>query len=177
MQREIILVPYDENWKHQFALIKDVLNNIFFDVSTGIHHIGSTSMPGMLAKPIIDVMVIVNDIDAVDGLNDKMKEAGYMPKGEHGITGRRYFQKLSDDGINHLEHIHCFASDNQLVKDHLMFRDYLMINQDAFYEYLGIKALSARLYSLDPVKYTKFKSDCIESIMDEAREYFVDYHY
>lgn len=174
MPREIIIVPYDDNWRKRFAEIKEVLTDIFSDVFLGIYHIGSTSIPGMPAKPIIDVMVTFDDINVVDKLSYKMIEANYIPKGENGIAGRRYFLKLAVDGINHIEHIHCYNKDNPLVKDHLLFRDYLMIDKDAFDRYRNVKQEATRLYPFDPVKYTDFKSDCIESIMIKARAHFVD---
>lgn len=174
MPREIIIVPYDDNWNKRFTEIKDVLKNIFSGVYLGIYHIGSTSIPGMPAKPIIDVMVTFDDINTVDRLSYRMMEANYISKGENGIADRRYFQKLAVDGINHTEHIHCFAKDNPLVKDHLLFRDYLLIDKDAFNRYRNVKLEAAKLFPFDPVKYTKFKSDCIESIMIKAKAHFDD---
>lgn len=124
MKREMKIVPYDENWISQFCEIKAKLLWIFEDLAIDIQHFGSTSIKGMSAKPIIDVMVIVTDITKVDALNERMKEAGYVPKGENGVDGRRYFQMFSDDGINHTQHIHCYEKGNQQAVDELMFRDF-----------------------------------------------------
>ncbi len=173
MKRTMSLVLYDNNWKQHFEVIKDTLKDIFSDKCIDIHHIGSTAIPGMPAKPIIDVMVTVHHINSVDALNEIMEKAHYTPRGENGIPGRRYFQKLACDGINHIEHIHCFEHDNPLVKDHLMFRDYLMIDKDAFDEYRAVKTEAAKLYPLDPSKYTEYKFDCIMRILKEARTYFL----
>ena len=139
MQRKISIVPYDNKWEQQFKIIKKSLMNIFGNNCVDIQHIGSTAILGMPAKPIIDVLVAVKDLKAVDELNDKMEEAGCRPKGESGIPGRRYFQKFAADGVNHTEHIHCFEHDNPIVKEHLMFRDFLMIDKDSFNEYLAVK--------------------------------------
>jgi GrpB-like predicted nucleotidyltransferase (UPF0157 family) len=172
MKRTITLVLYDD-WNHHFEVIKDVLKDIFSNQCIGIYHIGSTAIPGMPAKPIIDVMVTVNDINSVDALNETMKKAHYIPKGENGIPGRRYYQKFAADGIEHVEHIHCFEQDNPLVKEHLIFRDYLRIDKEAFDAYLAVKTEAAKRYPFNPDQYTKYKSDCIKRILKRARTYFL----
>jgi len=174
MKREMKIVRYDENWTNQFNEIKAKLLLIFGDLATDIQHFGSTSIKGMSAKPIIDVMVIVSNIKEVDALNEKMIEAGYIPKGENGIDGRRYFQMLSDDGINHTQHIHCYEKENQQVADELMFRDFLRIDKDAFDAYLAIKIEASQKYRYLPSEYTEYKTDCINKIMKRAKLYYMN---
>lgn len=92
MARKIKVLPYNGNWAENYQQIRNLLLNIFGDLVIDIQHFGSTSIKGMSAKPIIDVMVIVNDIKKVDDLNCEMIKAGYKLKGENGIPGRRYFK-------------------------------------------------------------------------------------
>ena len=134
MSRKVLVLPYDHAWPQQFEVECGVLRVIFGNEAVAIHHFGSTSIPGMSAKPIIDLLVEVRDIFSVDRFNEKMRESGYTPKGENGIPGRRYFVKGSED--LHLSHVHCFQSGHWQIERCLNFRDYLM-------DHLG----EARLYS------------------------------
>ncbi len=172
MKREMKIVPYNSEWNEQYREIQTFLSKIFKDIVVDIQHFGSTAVEGMPAKPIIDVMVIVTDISKVDAYNAKMIEAGYVPRGENGIVGRRYFQKFATDGINHLEHIHCYESNNPHASDELMFRDYLKINQEAFEKYKTIKLESSEKYRFSPAEYTEYKSQCVNEILEEAKIYY-----
>lgn len=173
MQREMILVPYDSNWANQFERIKETLSVVFGELALDIQHFGSTSIIGMNAKPIIDVMVIVQDITQVDVLNNKMRELGYIDKGEIGMAGRRYYQMLALDGINHTQHIHCYEKDNQHAIDELMFRDYLRVDRRSFNLYQNIKKEAAMKYRFSPREYTDYKSECVERIMETAKTFYL----
>lgn len=172
MSREMIIVPYDNSWKNQFENIKITLSKIFCDFAIDIQHFGSTSIIGMSAKPIIDVMVIVTDINKVDTLNGKMREMGYIPKGENGVSGRRYFQMFDMDGINHTQHIHCYEKENQNAINDLMFKEYLNIDKEAFEEYKAIKLEASQKYRFSPLEYTEYKSACVNAIMKKAQQFF-----
>ncbi len=172
MKREMKIVPYDENWINKFNEIKKKLVLIFGDLAKDIQHFGSTSIKGMSAKPIIDVMVIVSNITKVDLLNERMKEAGYVPKGENGVDGRRYFQMFSDDGINHTQHIHCYEKKNQQAADELMFRDYLRIDKEAFDAYLMVKMEASQKFRFSSAEYTDYKTGCVNEIMRRAKQYY-----
>ena len=174
MPREMILLPYDPMWPEKFERIRANLLMIFGDLAIDIQHFGSTSIAGMDAKPIIDVMVIVRAIAKVDELNPQMERAGYRPKGENGMPGRRYFQKLHSDGVNHTQHIHCYEKDNPAAIDELMFRDYLRIDPDAFDAYRNVKREASEKYRYSPAAYTDFKTDCVNAIMEKAKKYFAE---
>lgn len=172
MPREMILLPYDTEWINRFKNIKKELSAIFGDLAADIQHFGSTAVIGMSAKPIIDVMVIVTDIQKVDNLNSEMQRAGYVSKGENGISGRRYFQKFHIDAVNHTQHIHCYEKNNQAAINELMFRDYLNINKEAFTAYLNVKMEASKKYRYSPQEYTEFKTNCVNEIMKQAKQYF-----
>ncbi|MCC9878002.1 GrpB family protein, partial [Streptococcus agalactiae] len=90
------------------------------------HHFGSTSIKGMASKPIIDVLIFVNNINMVDTYNNSMLNSGYVAKGENGILGRRYFVKYAKDKINHLVHLHFYEKEDPKGLQELQFRDYLI---------------------------------------------------
>src|SRR6056297_2564109 len=100
-KRKIEVVEYDKNWPKLFKEEADLIREIFKDEIIEIFHIGSTSVPGLKAKPIIDIMPIVKKIEEVDKKNEDMKKIGYEPKGEYGIIGRRFFMKGGDDRSHH----------------------------------------------------------------------------
>ncbi|KSU89348.1 GrpB family protein [Priestia flexa] len=91
--REIKVVPYKTEWQNQYEIEKRLLEAIFGAEILSIHHIGSTSVPGLAAKPIIDILVEVKQISLIHTYNNEMVKMGYECKGENGIEGRRYFQK------------------------------------------------------------------------------------
>lgn len=123
--RKLKVIEYDPAWPDLFAcesaLIKDTLDNVIIR----IHHIGSTAVQGLPAKPIIDILAEVTELALLDALSDNMIAIGYEPKGEFGIPGRRYFQK---GGNEHTHHIHAFVSGDFNVTRHISFRDYLRSN-------------------------------------------------
>ena len=140
---------------------------------SNIHHFGSTSIKGMAAKPIIDIMIVADNLRLIDDCNDAMEAHGYVAKGENGIPGRRYFVKLHPDKSgNHTHHVHKYQTGNQHITDELMFRDYLRIDPAAFAKYAHVKKEAALAYRHDPQAYTGAKSACVTEIMEKARSYF-----
>ena len=127
----------------------------------------------MWAKPIIDIMIVVDNIETVDAFNKKMVMNGYNAKGENGIPVRRYFQKLSPDNSgNHTHHVHVYQKGNPHISDELMFRDYLRIDREAFREYLDVKKAASNQYRTSPIEYQDAKAPCIMSILGKAKAYF-----
>ena len=104
--RIVTIAPHDKRWLEIFQREAKILSSIFSQILVRIEHIGSTSIPGMAAKPIIDILVEVTSLAEVDKLNNQMKALGYLPKGENGMPGRRYFRKGTDDIHTHHVHVH-----------------------------------------------------------------------
>ena len=122
------------------------LNVIFEHEMIAIYHIGSTSVPGLKAKPIIDIMAVVKDINNVDKYNLEMRKIGYVPKGENGIVQRRYFQKGGD---NRTHHVHIFQIGSSEITRHLAFRDYLIAHPDEMKKYGTLKQNLAHKFPLN----------------------------
>jgi len=89
----VIVTKYNENWNRMFEDEAQKIKAIFRDELIEIHHIGSTSVPGLQAKPIIDLMPVVKDITRIDSFNEQMKELGYECMGEFGMKGRRILER------------------------------------------------------------------------------------
>lgn len=170
MAREMIVVPYDDKWLEMYEKEKNIILNILGNIVIDIQHFGSTSIKGLSAKPIIDIMIVVNDINQIDEYNHIMESNGYSVRGENGIEGRRYFVKFTpDNSSNHTHHIHIYQKGNPHISDELMFRDYLRIDNEALKEYERVKIAAALKFRSSPEEYVDAKYDCIMSIVDKAK--------
>lgn len=165
----IIVTDYDENWIQLFRTEEKIIRGIFKDEIDGIQHIGSTAVLGLKAKPIIDIMTIVKNIESVDGFNQKMIEVGYEPLGELGIKGRRYFRK---GGENRTHQIHFFQFDNAFeIERHLAVRDYLITHKKDAIEYGKLKELLANEFPKDIEGYSSGKDDFVKKLERRAIEW------
>lgn len=165
--RNIYVVPYDPTWVGNYEAEAAALGKLFGDNLIDIHHIGSTSIPNMTAKPIIDMLPIVHDITAVDELNAAMIDRGYEPRGENGIVGRRFFSKGGDNHRTH--HIHAFEPDSVEVTKHLDFRDYLRTHPDDAQAYADLKIQVAEDNPHDIWGYMDGKHAFIQEIIAKAQ--------
>lgn len=104
---------------------------IYGDLLLEIYHIGSTSVAGLKAKPVIDMMPIVSDINEVDKFDDQMQELGYELLGENGIVGRRFFRKCNMSSGKRTHHVHIFDTSSQdEINRHLAFKAYLIAHPE-----------------------------------------------
>ncbi len=166
MTRKVELTPHNPHWAGEYENEAERLTAVFRPHLQAIHHIGSTAVPGIQAKPIIDILIEVDDIERVDGYNVAMNDLGYIAKGENGIDGRRYFRRGSD--AHHTHHIHVFQTGHPDVERHLDFRDYLIAYPDVAQAYGRLKEELARKYDADPPSYTTNKSNFIEAAIAKA---------
>ncbi|QZH76767.1 MAG: GrpB family protein [Erythrobacter sp.] len=103
-----------------------------------LHHIGSTAVPGLLAKPVIDMLMVVGSIATLDANAAALERLGYQAKGENGVTGRRYFVQRGEDGARRF-HLHAFAEGAPQIAAHLAFRDRLRANPALADDYAMLK--------------------------------------
>ncbi|MBG9986202.1 GrpB family protein [Facklamia sp. DSM 111018] len=174
MERKLELKEYTNEWIERFLKARKEIKNILGAEVIEIHHIGSTSIPNMSAKDIVDILVLVKDIIKIDTFNDDMNLNGYNAKGENGIQARRYFQKLSDDGVKHRIHVHVYQIGNKKAYEELKFRDYLRLNNSAFSRYLNAKKEGIQLCKNSIEEYQKYKAKIIRKLLEEADVYFND---
>ncbi len=132
------VIPYDPNWLRDFTQEAAVLRTTLGNAVFAIHHIGSTSIPGMRAKPIIDILVEVRALDELDARSEAMRMLGYEVMGAYGIEGRRYFRKVNDMGVR-THHVHAFETGSPHIGRHLAFRDYLIAHPKKAEEYSVLK--------------------------------------
>lgn len=163
MRKHVVVTSYDKTWAKDFIEIRDELNTVLKDLVLGIEHVGSTSVEGLSAKPIIDIDVVIQDRDKLPEVISALQKLGYFHEGDQGIPGREAFKY---EGKDHLRkhHLYVCAQDAEELRRHIAFRDYLRNNLDAVAEYSRIKEEGAMLYPWDIDKYIEHKSPFIESI-------------
>ena len=164
--KSIVVLPYDEQWKQDFLKIKDELSNALGQLTIGIEHVGSTSVPGLSAKPIIDIDVVIKDYTLLEEVVAVLGKNGYRHEGDLGIAGREAF---AYEGKEHLKkhHLYVCPEDSPELKIHIAFRDYLRTHPDAAREYSRIKEEGARRYPDDIERYIEYKSPFIEKTYAE----------
>lgn len=155
----IEVVPYNPNWIKKYNAEKMELLNALGENISEIHHIGSTSVEGLAAKPIIDIILVVNTIEDLDTLSGVFEKLGYEVMGEFGIKGRRYYRKGGNDRTHQ---IHAFQSGDSNVARHLAFRDYLIAHQDVMKEYANLKLRLASTCNNDIEAYCDGKDSFIK---------------
>lgn len=169
-KRKVEVVPYLFEWKDLFKNEQAHLRHIFSQGEIKIHHIGSTSVPGLSAKPIIDILIEVESLAVIDSAMPALEKAGYQAKGENGIPGRRYFKKNNENGIR-LFHVHAFAKGSPEIYRHLVFRDYLQAHPDEARKYGSIKERAAAGNPNDIGSYIHEKTPVIKELENRATEW------
>ena len=137
-----------------------------------VEHIGSTSIPGIHAKPVIDLMPIVRSVEAVDALQGAFEAAGFCWYGEYGLPGRRYLNRDDPRTGERLTNVHIYAQDNPEVERHLAFRDYLRAHPDVAQEYKAVKLACAAQHPTDISGYM----DCKDAICKGIESAAVTWH-
>lgn len=133
------VAPHDPNWKEAFAAEAALLRSALGNNLVELHHIGSTAIAGILAKPIIDILGVVASLEDVDRQSAAMERLGYQVMGAYGIDDRRYFRKVDTSG-RRTHHLHIFESGSDNIERHLAFRDYLTSHPEKAAEYSELKA-------------------------------------
>lgn len=164
--RRVLVVDYNPEWPSMFQAEAHKIARILGDNLITIHHIGSTSVPGLRAKPIIDMMPVVKDITLVDQCNPQMAALGYEAMGEFGLPGRRYFRK---GGHERTHHVHCYSqSSSEEIERHLAFRDYLRTHPNVARSYGELKANLARKHPDDANAYMDGKDAFVKATERDA---------
>ncbi len=157
------LDEYSLQWEGLFEKEKETLQSLLGDLKVDVYHIGSTSIPGMIAKPIIDIAVVIDDLDELNEYIKDLEEAGFIYRADHDTWEKRLFIKGGEDYRTH--HIHFYRRDSSQLKHVLTFRDYLYYNQEPAEFYTKFKRLLAARYPSDRLTYTEIKGEFIDRIL------------
>jgi GrpB-like predicted nucleotidyltransferase (UPF0157 family) len=164
--RTVHLAPHDTAWAGMAAAEAGRIAPAVGDTLVRIEHIGSTAIPGIAAKPIIDLMPVVRGLEALDARREAVEALGYLWRGEFGIPGRRYCP-LGHDG-RRLFHVHFFAAGDGNIARHVAFRDYLRAYRDEALAYETVKRAAAEAQPDDSHAYNDHKSDWIRACQERA---------
>ena len=166
MSEAVIVVPYDSEWPCRFERERAVLDSVFAGSEAAIEHVGSTAVPGLGAKPVIDIMVGVSHLAEAEGRIAALEAAGYeyVQKHERQLPERRYFRKprLGPSAY----HLHCVVRGSNFWARQLAFRDYLRAHPESAAAYYALKRELAVRFRKE--EYTKAKSPFIEGVLVSA---------
>lgn len=155
-------------WAECFNEIAAKLQEAIGDTAS-LHHVGSTSIPGIQAKPIIDILGVADDLKAFEAKRGELEKLGFHWKGEFGIDGRAYCVLYADAGhTESLVHFHTFQKGTHKVERHFAFRDYLRAYPDKAKAYEDCKVELGHRFSHDRKAYSDSKEEFIETLMLEA---------
>lgn len=157
------VVPHHPGWAADYRAEAAVVLAAMGDSLVAVHHIGSTAIPAISAKPIIDMLGVATTLEAVERTTPALTALGYEAMGAFGIEGRRYFRK-HDGGGTRTHHLHVFAAGSPHIARHLAFRDYLRANPDRAAAYSELKQTLAA----DPHSYVARKDPFVLAVEAEA---------
>lgn len=160
----VVVVPYDPEWPREFETIRDRVWRVVSDVAISIEHVGSTSVPGLHAKPVVDLDVIVPDDCLPIGV-ERLATLGYVHRGEMGIPKREAFRSPVDLPKHHL---YLCPQSSPALMQHLAIRDYLRQHPDAAAAYGELKQLLARQHENDIDAYIEGKTPFLATILREV---------
>lgn len=155
MGNPVVIVPYDPIWPDVFVQIRDQVAAALGAIALEIEHIGSTSVPGLAAKPIIDIDVVIPTESAISLVISKLSQLGYSYEGEKGIEGRHAFAQPSRLPTHHL---YVCAVGNPELGRHIAFRDYLRADPGAARTYGLLKQRLSDRFGSDREGYTNAKT-------------------
>ena len=161
---EVRLAPYNPKWEKLFAVEDAALRASVGEYAIDIQHVGSTAIPGMVTKPIIDIGIAVRDFEEARACVGPIEQLGYQYRGENGIPRRHFFVK----GEPRTHHLHMVEESSGNWRAMLRFRDYLIEHPEIAQEYADLKTRLALRFQTDRQAYRDGKSPFIECILKAA---------
>lgn len=158
------LLPYRAEWKDAFAAEQARLWEVLGDAALDVQHVGSTAVPGLSAKAVLDIGVAVRNFDEAFAIVEPLEALGYTYRGEYGISRRHYFVK----GSPRTHHLHALEHSSLEWGNHLRFRDHLRAHSEAAAAYETLKLELARRFPRDREAYTGGKHTFIRAILNRA---------
>lgn len=166
--RIVRVVPYDPAWPEQFRIFYERIWPFVPDLALALEHVGSTSVPGQAAKPVIDMDIVIPSAAELPAVLDRLRPLGYAHLGDLGIAGREAFRAENDQPPHNL---YVCLRDSAALRNHLVLRDHLCRNPADVAAYSRLKMELAERFSPDIARYVEAKSDFILSILSQYPEF------
>ena len=164
MAEAIEIVDYDPRWPSLFAALRDDIGQVLGPLAQQIEHVGSTAVPGLAAKPIIDIDVVISSKGDLQVVIQRFGVLGYGHEGDLGMPGREAFRSDRSTTAHHL--YVCVAGSEALVR-HLAFRDFLRQHPQTAQAYADMKQSLVHKFETDRDAYTEAKTTFIEQVLAE----------
>ncbi|KJK23062.1 hypothetical protein UB46_17970 [Burkholderiaceae bacterium 16] len=165
---KVELLLHDPQWAEQATAEGQALIAAIGPCVLAVHHVGSTAIPRIRTKPVLDLIPVVSSLSDLDQHRGELERLGYAWWGELGLPGRRYCTKTDPGSMRRLVQLHCYAEGSPEVVRHLAFRDYLRQNADVAPAYDQEKARCRRLYPNDSHAYGDCKDAWIREVETRA---------
>lgn len=162
------LLPHDSGWAAQATAEAARFVACLGPVLIEVHHVGSTAIADIKAKPILDLLPVTADLDALDASRATVEALGYIWWGEYGLAGRRYCTRDDPETGRRLVQLHCYAVGSPEIDRHVAFRDYLCAHPGIARDYERVKLRCAARYPGDSHAYTECKSAWIKRVETDA---------
>jgi len=168
----IRLVPYDPEWPARFKRLRATLLAALSGSEVSVEHVGSTAVPGLAAKPILDIDVVFAGTTTFAEVRSKLEAVGYVYKGDQVIAGREAFRAEGDDVPREgnasrwpSHHVYVCRTDSRELRRHIAFRDALRASPSLVARYAALKRTLAHDSGDDREAYTEAKSDFVEEVI------------
>jgi GrpB-like predicted nucleotidyltransferase (UPF0157 family) len=165
----VLVVPYSAEWPGVFAALAEELHPVLVPLPVRLEHIGSTSIPGLSAKPVIDLLLGAQSLKDIESRIQALASIGfeYVSKYEREIPERRYFVRSQPNALR--VHLHGVVRGGKLWRDHLAFRDALRADAALRDHYQELKLHLAAVHADDKAAYSEAKGPFIRSVMDSLK--------
>lgn len=163
------VVPYEPAWKAEYARIEARMLEIAGDLIIAAEHVGSTSIEGLSAKPVIDIDLVMESYEKLPEIIRRLQQYGYEHQGNLGIEGREAFRSVKDDGFMKY-HLYVCPKDGKGYLEHIAFRNYLRSSPADLEEYQAVKQRLADEYRYDIDSYCEGKTEFVHSILRKAAD-------
>lgn len=173
----MLIQAYQKSWIEDFHEIKKVIADALINLKISIEHVGSTSISGLAAKPIIDIDIVFDKSVEFDEIKRRLEEIGYSHNGNQGIPQREVFKRGKMDATRGVldaivHHLYVCPIDSEELQRHILLRDYLIANEEARIQYQNLKYDLAEEAQQDRKKYAQLKevkaNSFINTIIEKA---------
>jgi GrpB-like predicted nucleotidyltransferase (UPF0157 family) len=175
----MLIQKYKESWVDDFNEIKNILSEALINIKISIEHVGSTSIPNLAAKPIIDIDIVYDAPVVFEDIKNRLEKIGYFHNGNQGIPHREVFKRVKTEVLKGVldeivHHLYVCTTDSEAFQRHILFRNYLRAHDTARVQYQNLKYVVAEEVNQDKKKYAELKEvmarDFINRIIECAKK-------